>query len=356
LTRNLKSKQLLLVVDNCEHVLSKSTQLFQEILVQCPHVQILATSREILNIPGEIRYSVPPLTISDGVESESFRLFVDRARSVNPLFEVTRHDLSYVLQICQQLEGIPLAIELAAARTALLTAEQIASRLENSLHLLSGGSPMQERHQAMETAIAWSYDLLSESERALLRRLSVFSGGWTVASAEQVASDESLVPKHRVLDLLSQLVNKSLVMVIWDSKSEARYGMLQTVREFVRGKLISSGEIENFRERHFQYFCSIAEQEEGQLYTSTRFVDWAEAEINNLRAALSWALEVRIKDAPSISHTGQALELISHVHLLWFSRDYFSEGKEWLEQLLAAHNAQSPERARGLVVASIFAW
>jgi predicted ATPase len=352
----LKGKQLLLIVDNCEHVLTKSAQLIQEFLSQCPNIQVLATSREILNIPGELRYNVPPLTISEDMESDSVRLFVDRAKSVNPLFEVTGHDLSHLVQICQQLEGIPLAIELAAARVVVLTVQQIAYRLEESFQLLSGGSPTQERHQTMEIAIAWSYDLLSEAERALLRRLSVFSGGWTVDSAEQVASDPNLVIKERVLDLISQLVNKSLVMVNWDSQSEARYVMLQTVLDFARIKLLSVGETETYRERHFQYFCTIAKQGEVQLYKCNRFVDWAEAEILNIRAALSWALDKRNEAAHSISHTGQALELMSHIHLLWFSRDHFSEGKEWLDQLLAAHTAQSPERARGLVVASIFAW
>jgi len=355
LTKFLHAKHLLLIVDNCEHVREKTAVLLQDILLACPHVQILATSREILNIPGEVRFNVPPLTIAKDVDSESVRLFIERAKSTLPIFELTENTASQVIQICRRLEGIPLAIELAAAQVAVLTIQQIASMLDSSFQLLAGGSAILERHRAMEATIAWSYDLLSEAERAFLRRVSVFSGGWTFEAAESVASDQTLIPVEGILELLSQLVSKSLIIVKWDSGSEARYDMLQTVLEFVRKKSLSTGELENLRERHFQYFCLTAQQREQELISGRRTIDWAEAEINNLRAVISWALSVKNDTSPSSEYTGKAMELMSHVHLLWIARGYFSEGKEWLAQLLAVHTAPTPFRARALILASVFA-
>jgi predicted ATPase/transcriptional regulator with XRE-family HTH domain len=355
LTKFLRTKHLLLIVDNCEHVHQKVARLLQEILLTCPHVQILATSQEILHIPGEVRFNVPSLTIAQDADSESVRLFVERAKSTLPIFELTEDNASPVIQICRRLEGIPLAIELAAAQVAVLTIHQIASMLESSFQLLTGGSAILERHRTMEATIAWSYDLLSETERTFLRRLSVFSDGWTLEAAKSVASDQTMIPVERVFELLSQLVNKSLVIVKWDSRSEARYDMLQTVLEFAREKLLSTGELENLRERHFQYFCSTALQREQELLSGRRTIDWAEAEINNLRAVLSWALSAENDTSPSSEHTGKAMELMSHIHLLWLARGYFSEGKEWLTKLLAVHTAETLFRARALVLASVFA-
>jgi predicted ATPase/transcriptional regulator with XRE-family HTH domain len=355
LTKFLRTKHLLLIVDNCEHVRQKTAMLLKEILLTCPYVQILATSREILHIPGEVRFNIPSLTISNDVNSESVKLFVERARSTLPIFELTEDNASSVIQICRRLEGIPLAIELAAAQVAVLTVHQIASMLDSSFQLLAGGSSILERHRTMETTISWSYDLLSKTERALLRRLSVFSGGWTLEAAESVASDQTLIPVEGVLELLSQLVNKSLVIVKLDSRSEARYYMLQTVLEFAREKLLSRRELENLRERHFNYFCSMALQREQELLNDRCTIDWAETEINNLRAVLSWVLTAENGNSPSSEHTGKAMELMSHIHILWLARGYFSEGKGWLAKLLAVHTAETLFRARALVLASVFA-
>jgi predicted ATPase len=178
-------------------------------------VQVIATSREILNIPGEVRFRVPSLSVSNEADAESVKLFVDRARTIFPAFDLTKDNVPHVAQICRRLDGIPLAIELAAARMTVLSVQQIAARLEHSFQLLSGGSETMARHQTLQATIDWSYDLLSETERALMRRLSVFSGGWILAAAEAVASDSSLIPVENVLDLHSQLVNKSLVIVKW---------------------------------------------------------------------------------------------------------------------------------------------
>ena len=355
LTKYLQDKNLLLVVDNCEHVVQETASLLHEILRTCPNVKILATSREILNIPGEVRFNVPPLTFEDDADSESVGLFVDRAKTTHPIFDLTKENASYVVQICQRLEGIPLAIELVAARVAVLTVQQICSLLESNFQLLGGGSAVLERHSTMEATINWSYQLLSEAERVLLRRLSVFSGGWTLDAAKVVASDQSSIPAERVFDLLSQLVNKSLVLVNWDSKSEARYNMLQTVIEFAREKLLEAGELELLRERHFQYFCSVALKREQELLSGKRTIDWAEEEINNLRAVLSWALSVEFDSSTSEEYTGKAMELMSHVHLIWLARGFLSEGKNWLEKLLAAHPYATPYRARALVLACVFA-
>lgn len=355
LTDFLKAKKILLIVDNCEHVMPGTAQLLFSILQACPNVQILATSREVLNIPGEVRYIVPPLSTSKSINSESAALFIDRAKTTLPIFELTENNTSGVIEICQRLEGIPLAIELAAARVSVLSVNQIASLLERNLKLLEGGSVIPARHRTMTATIDWSYQLLSEAESILFRRLSVFSGGWTLDAAMEIACDQLLIPAEKVPGLLSQLVNKSLVTVKWDSKSEPRYDMLQTLLEYARRKLFESGEYQTLRDRHFQYFYAIAQQRERELFYGKRTIDWAETEIDNLREVLSWALNTNFDSASSVEHTGKAMELMSHVHLLWMARGFFSEGKEWLDKLLAAHPDATLYRARALVLACVFA-
>jgi predicted ATPase/DNA-binding XRE family transcriptional regulator len=350
----LQNKHLLLIVDNCEHLLPKVSGLIKEILLKCAHVQIMATSREILDIPGEVRYSVPPLTIANNIESESFQLFLERTKTVHPKFELTDDNANAVAQICQRVDGLPLAIELAAAKTSVLTVHQIASHLNSSFQLLTGGIGILERHRTMEATIRWSYEMLSNAERTMLNRLSIFSGGWTLESAKAVVSDQVLVPSDIFLELLSGLVNKSMIMVKRDAKFEARYEMLQIVYEFAYERLTLSGEMEELRERHFHYFKSMAEQGEAKLYIDSRFIDWIEAEINNYRLAFNWSLENKIDGSPSNILTGQAMEIMSQIHTIWFSRGYFSEGKELLEKLLAVHTEATLARARALVLASVF--
>ncbi|HXQ34848.1 MAG TPA: helix-turn-helix domain-containing protein, partial [Anaerolineales bacterium] len=202
ITKYLRTKYALLILDNCEHVLSETARLTHEILLSCPHIQILATSREILNIPGEIRFRVPSLSFAEPAQSgadlnsqsEAVRLFIERAQSALPNFSINENNAFTVEQICRRLDGIPLAIELAAARVNSLSVEQIAQRLEKSFQILTSGGGRLRHHQTLEATITWSYDLLSVSERALLHRLSVFAGGWTLDAAEAVASDLSLIP------------------------------------------------------------------------------------------------------------------------------------------------------------------
>jgi predicted ATPase/DNA-binding XRE family transcriptional regulator len=355
LRKSLREKHLLLIADNCEHVRLETAKLIQEILVSCPRVQVIATSREILNIPGEVRFRVPSLSVSNEADAESVKLFVDRARTIFPAFDLTKDNVPHVAQICRRLDGIPLAIELAAARMTVLSVQQIAARLEHSFQLLSGGSETMARHQTLQATIDWSYDLLSETERALMRRLSVFSGGWILAAAEAVASDSSLIPVENVLDLHSQLVNKSLVIVKWESQGEARYTMLQTIRDFAREKLRTTGEMDDMRERHFDYFHALFKKEEANLFVNERSIDQAEREIDNLRATLAWTLEKDATGSLSEERAGRGLELIFHVWPLWLYRGYFSEGNEWIRQLLLVHDAPTPARARALTLAADFA-
>ena len=355
LTQSLRAKRLLLIVDNCEHVLSETAKLVQEILISCPHVQVMATSREILNVPGEIRFRVPSLTLSNDSDSESTRLFVERAKTNLPTFALTRENASHIAQICMRLDGIPLAIELAAARLTALSVKEIAARLENSFQLLTGGSTTLARHQTLQATIAWSYELLSETERALLRRLSVFSGGWALAAAESVASDPALIPVENILDLLTQLVNKSLVIVRWGARGEARYAMLQTIHDFVQEKLRTSGELDSLRARHFDFFLRTAEEAEPRLFDAESSLDWAETEIDNLRAAIAWSLEKEAAGLPSEERTGRGLQLMAHVWPLWLYRGYLTEGRESMKQLLAVHTFPTLARARALLLRADFA-
>jgi predicted ATPase len=362
-TKYLRTKHILLIFDNCEQVISGAAQLMEEILQACPYVQIIATSREILNIPGEVRFRVPPLSLPDGEsisshivsQSESVRLFVERAQAVLRSFALNEDNLSSVIQICRQLDGMPLAIELAAARTATLSIQQIAVRLEDSFRVLSGGRTTLPRHQTLEATIEWSYNLLSEAERALMGRLSIFSGGWTLEAAEAVVSDSALVTTAKVFDLLSQLVNKSLVIVEWQASAEARYTMLQTIHRFAREKLRPRNELEQLRASHFDYFFTLVQQGESSLFVNESWIDLIEAEIDNLRAALTWALETGTAGSPSEERTRKGLELMAHVWPLWLYRGYLSEGNEWMNQFLAAHTTSSPARARALLLAADFA-
>jgi predicted ATPase/transcriptional regulator with XRE-family HTH domain len=362
LIKYLKTKKTLLIFDNCEQVAAAAGVLIEEILRGCLHVQVLATSREILNTPGEVRYSVPPLSLPEnesfGVDSlsrwESVRLYVERSQSMLPHFILNEDNFPYVKQICRRLDGMPLAIELAAARMTTLSIQQIAARLEHSFQLLTNGSASLPHHQTLRTTIMWSYDLLPEDERVLLQRLSVFSGGWSLEAAEAVVSDSSLIPSEKVLDLISQLVNKSLVIVEWQLKSDARYSMLQTIHQFARENLVASEGIANLRARHFDYFFTMAQHAEPKLFAAESSINWAETEIDNIRAALSWALEIDKRGVSSQEHSGRALELMLHVWPLWLNRGYSIEGSEWLNRLLAVHTAASPARARALLLAADF--
>lgn len=332
----LRAKNLLLIFDNCEHLVEASAGLADEFLHHAPNIKIIASSREALGIGGETVYRVPSLALpsaqggilaaGDGGAStmmrfESIQLFVERARAANPKFDLTEKNASSVAQICRRLDGIPLALELAAARVTVFPAEQIASRLDDRFKLLTGGSRTAlPRQQTLRALIDWSYDMLSEDERALLRRLSVFAGGWVFEAAESICSDLD------VLNLLTQLVNKSLVTMD-DEGDEPRYRLLETVRQYARDKLMESGEAEQMRNRHLDYFIQLTETAEQELvgFTALNWVNRLEAEYDNLRAAFEWGLDNNVLAVLKMAHSLQ---------YFWYRRGYETEGRKWVEEAL----------------------
>jgi predicted ATPase len=270
----LSSRQLLLLVDNCEHLVGAVARLADGLLDSCPRVRILATSREALGVEGEARWLVPPLSVpkpqgapsSEELEAYgSVRLFVERAGGRDPSFSAGPENAVAVAGICRKLEGIPLAIELAAARMGTLSLEQIAERLEGSLKLLTGGARTAvNRQRTLKGTLDWSHDLLSEPERVLFRRLSTFAGGWTLEASEAVGSGGG-VAEGEVLDLLSRLVEKSLVVARGSDQGGARYRLLEPIRQYAREKLEEGDESEEVHHRHAIFFLAFAEEAEPQL-------------------------------------------------------------------------------------------
>jgi predicted ATPase/transcriptional regulator with XRE-family HTH domain len=345
LTKNLRTKQLLLIFDNCEQILTATTQLAEEILHACGQVQILVTSREIFNAIGEVQFRVPPLSLSKGKSShsdisslsESAQLFVERAQAVLPSFTLTEEGIPVVTQICQLVDGMPLGIELAAAKISVLSVGQIATRLNDSFQLLSRSRADLPHHQTLEATIQWSYDLLSDAERLLMQRVSVFSGGWTLEAAEAVTSEDPLIPREKVLDLLSQLINKSLVVVGWHLDADTRYTMLQMIHEFAYGKLHETGKAKHMRIRHFDYFFSLAQ--EARLFGNEKgkWLDCLEAEHDNLRSALAWSLET--------GEIEKGTELILPILDFYWFRGYSTEAREWMDKFLKIELPASHRRA-----------
>ena len=303
----LKARNLLLVLDNCEHLVEACAELASSLLGACPNLKILATSREGLGVAGETTWNVPSLSMPEPqrlppMESlsqyEAVRLFIERAESVQPGFEVTDQNAPAVAQICHRLDGIPLAIELAAARVRVLSVEQINARLEDRFRLLTGGSRIaMPRQRTLRGAVEWSYELLSEPEHLLFNRLSVFTGGFILEAVETVCAGEG-VGADEVLDLLSLLVDKSLVMVGEGVEGEVRYRLLETLRQYGRERLAAIGEADETLRRHAAFFFALAE-EAGQVQSQTialgpqeaAWLDRLEQEHDNLRAALGWCVE-----------------------------------------------------------------
>ena len=263
LTDHLCGRRALLILDNCEHLVRTAAQIVEALLQACPGPSILVTSREILGVAGERPFYVPSLSIPapgdvlppDGLlRYEAVRLFVERAAVVAPDFALSAANAMAVVQVCQRLDGIPLAIELAAARVRMLSVEQIAARLDNAFRLLTGGNRTAlPRHQTLQALIDWSYQLLTPSEAVLLRRLSVFSGGWTLEAAEAIASGDG-VAVGDLFDLLARLIEKSLVLVTHSEQGRhTRYRLLEAIRQYALAKLAASGESDAVRQRHATY-------------------------------------------------------------------------------------------------------
>jgi predicted ATPase/class 3 adenylate cyclase len=299
----LRARRALLVLDNCEHVLRACAQLADALLRACPSLTVLATSRAPLGVPGETAWRVPSMSLPgdayrEPVEvlrhSDAVRLFLDRAQQVRPHFQITEANASAITQICQELDGIPLAIELAAARVRVMAPAQIADRLGDRFPLLAGGSRSTvPRQRTLHASIDWSYELLSEGERMLLRRLSVFTGGWTLNAAEQVCAGEGIA-RYAVLDLLTGLVEQSLVTTTEDD-GELRYGLLETVRQYAAARLADSDEPRVVSERHLAYYVGLAERAEPAVLRAGRddpVLRRLATELPNLRAALERAAAI----------------------------------------------------------------
>jgi non-specific serine/threonine protein kinase len=340
----LRAKRTLLILDNCEHLIAAVARLTDDLLNSCSHLRVLATSRESLNVEGELNWLVPSLSVPSLGQSprrleelepyESVRLFVERARHRNPTFSLTPENAHAVARICERLEGIPLAIELAAARVGM-SLEQIAARLDDSLRLLTAGSrTASPRQRTLRGTLEWSYALLSEPEQRLFGRLSVFAGGWTLEAAEVVGA-EGDTEQGDVFDLLCRLVDKSLVVAEATRLSGVRYRMLEPIRQYAREKLEEEGEGEEVKRRHASLFLALAEDAEPKLQ-GPEDVEWLErleTEHDNMRAALSWARE-RGEDEV-------ALRLAGALGWFWEAHGHYSEGRRWLEEALAQDDRAS---------------
>ncbi len=335
----LQPKSLLLVLDNCEHVLSASADLVALLLRRCPTLRVLATSREPLGIAGEAGYRVPSLSIPDPHQPlrpetinqyAAVRLFVERAVFYRPGFAVSAANATALAELCRRLDGIPLALELAAARVRVLSVEQIAARLDDRFRLLTGGARTALlHHQTLRAAIDWSHDLLTDDERILFRRLSVFVGGFTLDAAEGVCADNA-IGQTQILDLLTHLVDKSLIVVDAGSDVEARYRLLETVRQYALDRLVESGEAAAVRTRHRDVFLALAERAEPLLQGPDQkiWLDRVEVELDNLRAALEWC---------RIDPDGIEAGLRLAGALWWFCevRGYWTEARQWLKDTLS---------------------
>jgi predicted ATPase/class 3 adenylate cyclase len=346
-TDYLRGKQLLIVLDNCEHLIETCAQLSDHFLQACPKLKIITSSREALGIDGETVYRVPSLSLpsaqggvlaaEDGGRSKSLmdyeapRLFSERASKANPQFALTKENAPSVTQICRRLDGIPLAIELAAARVKLFTPQQIAERLDDRFKLLTGGSRTAlPRQQTLRALIDWSYVTLNEMEQDVLRRLAVFSGGWTFEAAESVAG------KMEAMDGLSGLVNKSLVNVE-EKEDESRYRYLETIRHYAMEKLLESGDAVNARDRHLVHFMEVSRRAEENLVTAQRrlWLNRLEVEHDNIRSALGWALE---------SDPESALQMVCSLSLFWMSHNYLTEGCNWCQAAITRAEGSALDR------------
>jgi predicted ATPase/DNA-binding SARP family transcriptional activator len=366
LTGWLSTNEVLLVLDNCEHLIEAAATLTQTLLERCPDLHILATSRQRLGLTGEVAWRVPSLASPDperlsagannvvatALEYPAVQLFVERAAMARPGFHlVDPAEGLAVAQICQRLDGIPLAIELAAARVGMLRVGQIAARLDDRFRLLTGGSRTAlPRQQTLRSLIDWSYNLLSEEEQALLCQLSVFAGGWTLEAAEAIGSDENLhTSSLDVLDELASLVDKSLVLSE-EGEVDSRYRMLETVREYAREKLRESGTESLVRDRHLAYFLERARASALTLAGSdpAPAVGLLETEVDNLRAALAWA-------QPETATSQTYLQLATALRPFWEIRGYLTEGRAHLRTALHRTGSSSPLRTQALLGATTLA-
>jgi predicted ATPase/class 3 adenylate cyclase len=347
----LPDRETLLVMDNFEQVL-EAAPVVSGLLSAAPRLRIMATSREPLHIAGEQELEVPPLDLPDAgrpapddlVRSEAAALFVQRAMAVDPDFQVTVENAVALAELCIRLDGLPLAIELAASRIKLLSPQDILERLERRLELLTGGPvDLPARQRTLRDAIGWSYDLLDETERALFRRLSVFAGGWTLQAGEPIADPGAELGRD-VLGILGSLVDKSLIQRMAAPSKAVRFGMLETIREFGMEQLETAGEAASTRNRHAVHFLNVAEAAEPHLrgVEQKRWLDQLELDHDNIRAALRHAIDSE--------EAKVGLRLVGALWRFWHMRGHLAEGRIWAEEVLAlpGSSAITPERGKAL--------
>ena len=351
LTEALHKKATLLVLDNCEHLVDSVAHLADTLVDLCSQLRVLTTSREPLEVEDEVVWRVSSLSTPNTdrlplagelMRYDAVRLFVERTRLRLSAFEITPENATAVAEVCRKLEGIPLAIELAAARMDVLTAEQIAQRLDRALGLLTGGRTENRRHRTLRATLDWSHELLSEPEGKLFGRLSVFAGGWTLEAAEAVGAGDG-IEEGDVVELFLMLVDKSLVAVETSREGGPRYTMLEPVRQYAQEKLEESGEARAMKHAHAEYFVALAEEAEPRLWESgdKAWFRRLEEEHDNLRAALSWTGEHQEAEL--------ALRLGGALRWFWRTRGFFGEGRNWLERALSEEGPTSAEaRAKAL--------
>jgi predicted ATPase/DNA-binding winged helix-turn-helix (wHTH) protein len=350
----LRDRYLLLILDTCEHLIVPCAELVEVLLREAPRLRILATSREALGVSGETVWRVPSLSLPEPgapssldalVQSDATLLFIERAHAADPTFTHTVDNADVLVSICRRLDGIPLAIELAAARVVVLSPEQIAARLQDRFRLLTGGTRTAvARQRTLEATVDWSYQLLSDPERQLLSHLSVFPSSWMIEAAEHVCEGDG-INQHDVLDLSSRLIDKSLLMPDGDFAGERRYRLLETIRQYARERLMQAEAAARLRERHFEFYYT---QFRGIL-TILRGHDQLPClrrlrmGLENIRAALEWALT-----SPALAEKG--VELAGSLFWFWTKSGRFEEGKHWLEKALALPGpVRGPVRARALI-------
>jgi predicted ATPase/DNA-binding XRE family transcriptional regulator len=350
----LRGKKMLLILDNCEHLVDACSQLANSLLKRCSSLKVLATSREPLGMLGEAAYRVPSLEVPDTKQSlvklrqnESVCLFVERAQLARTDFYVKSENVSFVVEICNQLDGIPLAIELAAARISTFSVEQIARQLQRSCDFLTvGNRTALPRHQTLQAAIDWSYDLLSPTEKSVFQRLSVFVNGWTLDAAAAICVDANITSED-VLNVLNHLTNKSLI--ITEKRSKAmHYRMLEAMRQYANKKLIEAGENVTFRNRHLEYFLDLVETVEPHLIRPEQ-LEWLpllDADYDNLRTALEWSLIIELPEA--------ALRLCAALGRFWLIRCYWLEGSKWLEKALTKSTQNSSNFEKTVRVRALY--
>jgi len=350
------AKKLLLLLDNCEHVWKAAANAAQRLLQACPNLHILATGRRRLGIRGERTWLVPTLAVPPESDAEldslraceSVELFVQRAREVRDDFDLTAANAPSVVKICRRLDGIPLALELAAVRTRSLSAQQIADRLDHRFRILVGDDhTAPERQHTLEAMIAWSYDLLSASEHRLLRRLSVFAGGCTLEAAAAICGEPDS-DEVEILDALDSLVEHSLVLSDENAHGGRRYRMLETIREYALARLEETADAEISQQRHRDYFLTMAEEAEPHLQQADQkeWLDRLDAEHDNIRAALKWSVDGDYR-----------LRMASALHRYWLMRSLITEGRGWLEGALNRSNGGSlAVRAKAFNALGILAW